>query len=100
MAVNRRGHWSDCTVSFSDGDDVAVILVGGEMIARRRSLESCIGIQNVRRYAALLMTLGPQALGGQAENNYRANVNGRKRQPFLSDALSPNPGGSLFVHQY
>ena len=67
MAAIRRGHWSDCTVSFSDGDDVAVILVGGEVMVRRRSLESCIGIHDVRRYAALLMTLGPQALGGQAE---------------------------------
>lgn len=36
-------------------------------MVRRRSLESCIGIQDVRRYAALLMTLGSQVMGGQAE---------------------------------
>lgn len=79
MAAIRRGHWPDCTVSFSDGHDVAVILVGGAVIVRRRSLESCIGFQDVRRYAGLLMTLGAQAKGGQAEEVLQSQCEWEKR---------------------
>lgn len=65
---------------------------------RRRSLESYIGIHDVRRYATLQMTLGSSSRkGGQAAESFGANVNER-RLTLLSDALSFNPGGSLFVN--
>ena len=38
-------------------------------------------------------------MGGQAEETLQSQCEWKKEAALLSDALSPNPGGSLFVHQ-